>query len=75
MDIKEIVKSYLEDNGYAGLWSPEGECACVNDDLFPCGEVFSECEAGYKAACDCGEHDWHIVANKPEPPTDSNKGD
>lgn len=62
MTVKEIVKKYLEDNGYDGLWN-EYDCACKNDDLMPCGvEDAINCEAGYLTGCphDCGEHNWHI---------------
>lgn len=62
MTVKEIVKKYLEDNGFDGLWS-EYDCACKKDNLMPCGgEDILNCEAGYLMPCpeDCGEHDWHI---------------
>jgi len=61
MDIVEIVTKYLQDNGYDGLFC-EDECACLLPNVFPCGESFLTCEAGYKIPCpeDCGEHSWHI---------------
>lgn len=34
MDILDIVKKYLKDNGYDGLGNDE--CGCSIDDLFPC---------------------------------------
>jgi len=47
MKVKEIVKAYLEKNGYGGLYSP-GECACKLDDLMPCAcEGIELCEPGY----------------------------
>jgi len=49
MNALEIVKKYLEENGYDGLYYP-GECACENDDLAPCGEDISKCDAGYFTA-------------------------
>jgi len=64
MTIKEIVKSFLTDNDFDGLYNP-GECACLKDDLFPCGEPSEWCEAGYKAPCDCGDHDWHVQLERP----------
>jgi hypothetical protein len=47
MNCKEIVKKYLKDNGYDGLYVP-GECGCEIDDLQPCSEDMSECKPGYK---------------------------
>lgn len=46
MTIKEIVKDYLEKNGYDGL-SSEGACSCGLSDLMPCGRANRLCEAGY----------------------------
>ena len=59
MDVKGIIKKYLDDNGFDGLFSPE-ECACDKDDLFPCDGSNSDCLPGYKIECHCGEHDYHI---------------
>jgi len=62
--IKEIIKEYLEKNGYDGLCS-DSECACSTDNLMPCDEPGIYCEAGYKGACTCGEqHDFHIYGDK-----------
>lgn len=55
----EIAK-YLQNSGYGGLFSSEGECACENDDLFPCGEMPADCEAGYKIPCSCNDVDFKI---------------
>ena len=47
MTVKEIVKKYLIEHGYDGLYS-SGECACKLDDFMPCGcEGIELCEAGY----------------------------
>jgi hypothetical protein len=35
MDIKEIIKEYLEQHGYEGLCCPETGCGCEINDLFP----------------------------------------
>jgi len=73
MNCKDMVKQYLIDNNYDGLFYP-GECACGLDDMFPCGEYMMDCEPGYKIPCpnkgDCyceeyGEDGWHISAEKP----------
>ena len=70
MTIKEIVTKFLRESDYDGLWNDVGECACTLDDLAPCecdyqGIDSQSCRAGYKAPCDCGEHDFHIQAEKP----------
>lgn len=36
MNVREIIKKYLDDNGYDGLCREE--CGCGKDDLFPCGD-------------------------------------
>ena len=67
MQVIDIVKKYLNENGFDGLFNEDNECACKADDLAPCGEMSDACEAGKLAACNCGDHDWHIervVPNK-----------
>jgi len=70
MTVKEILKHWLEQNGYDGLCSEE--CGCELSDLCPCclGENILSCEPGYKVPCpeDCGDHDWHIAPDKPVAP-------
>jgi len=44
--IGNIVRHFLEANGYDGLYHP-ARCACKKDDLMPCGEVGAFCKAGY----------------------------
>lgn len=64
-DMGEVVAQWLEDNGYDGLYSDCGDCGCTLPDLYPCGDLSLHCQPGYRAPCDCGDHDWHIVAKKP----------
>jgi hypothetical protein len=45
MTINDIVKKYLEENGFDGLFSQY--CGCRIDDLIPCGEICMDCEPGY----------------------------
>src|SRR3990167_7830698 len=66
IEVQETIKNYLKDNGFDGLFSVDGGCACILDDLFPCSEfclIF--CQPGYKAACACGDHDFHVQFDKP----------
>ena len=66
MNVREIVKEYLEKNGYDGLYSDE--CGCQSNDLMPCDAGNEKCIAGHKVPCDpdsdflaCdGNCDFHI---------------
>lgn len=65
LDVQDIVKDYLERNGYDGIGCEH--CSCELADLMPCGEPTPHCEAGYKVPCDCGEGcNYHIGSEKPE---------
>lgn len=49
MNLREIAKKWLKENGYDGL---AGEnCGCFLDDLMPCDEPSIECRPGYKVVC------------------------
>lgn len=50
MTVRDIVRAYLKDNGYAGLAGDE--CGCSLDDLAPC-----ECDP-----LDCEPADLHKCA-------------
>jgi len=64
-DASTMLHNYLADNGYDGLFNSDGECACLADDLAPCGYLSENCKAGYRQECDCGEnHDYHIGYKK-----------
>jgi hypothetical protein len=59
MIIKKIIAGYLKNYRYDGLFGEE--CGCENGDLFPCGEIPSNCEPGHKIPCDCEKNcGWHI---------------
>ena len=47
MTVREIIKKYLEDNGFDGLCNINVECGCRLDDLCPCQENCFLCEPGY----------------------------
>ena len=73
-DVNDIVKEYLKENEFDGLYNPDGECACEINDLQPCCENFSECRPGYIKTCDQltdeekkhldGACDWFICKDK-----------
>lgn len=60
LTVRDIVKDRLIKDGYDGLYSENGECACEVDDLFPMCEQNLDCTAGHKIPCDCGDCDYHI---------------
>lgn len=74
MNVREIVKKWLQENGYEGLCSGWISCGCAIDDLMPCDELDpTHCEPGYKVPCpgpeDCengGGCPWHISTKKPD---------
>ena len=47
MTIKEIIKQYLEEHGYDGLYSCCVDCACSLDELFGCEYPQPDCTPGY----------------------------
>lgn len=49
MTVKQIVEKYLRDNGYDGLVG--NQCGCLLEDLEPCGEMSSDCQAAYRHNC------------------------
>lgn len=65
MDIRNIVKSWLKENRYSGLFY-QGECACSIEDLMPCGNPCPDCEIGYVVAIieDNGEEGFRVQRTK-----------
>lgn len=67
LTVQEIVVDWLKSHGYDGLYSDSGECACLAEDLAPCGEIGNLCRAGVLGKCNpenCangGGCTWHIV--------------
>ena len=41
-----LIEEALKTNGFGGLQC-DGECSCKITDLAPCGEIKTNCEAGY----------------------------
>ena len=69
MDVLDIIKKYLKENGYDGLCFEE--CCCGINDLMPCNAGCDQCEPGYKVPCHgdeggwCdGECEWYISPTK-----------
>jgi len=65
--IKEMIREYLEKNGYDGLSCPWAECGCEINDLMPCdGPEKDECFAGHRVEDPTGEVDYLIFPGKAE---------
>ena len=68
MNGKEMIKKFLEEHQYDGLYSEE--CGCDLSDLMPCGgEWCIECQSGYKHTGDFefdgDKYTWYIGKDKP----------
>jgi len=49
MNIEKIISDYLESDDYDGLFNESTGCACLLNDLFPCGgDGILSCKPGYK---------------------------
>lgn len=58
----EILKDYLEANGYDGIALPYSDCGCKLCDLQPCGEDFSQCVPAYEGQAKDGH--WEMFVHK-----------
>lgn len=67
--VKEIVRQYLGEHGYEGLYSDLLECGCALDNLMPCerfgGNPYA-CHPGYKMKDPSDEFEFLIGAEKEE---------
>jgi hypothetical protein len=52
MNVHDIIKQYLIQNGRDGLVNCDIPCGCGIDDLIPCCEGISDCVPAYKVKCD-----------------------
>ena len=69
MNLRGIIKKYLEDNGFDGLCGDE--CGCQTSDLFCCENPNMDvCQPGYKKLCP-GENNCPNCEECPEPNTGS----
>jgi len=74
INVRQIVVEYLKEHGFDGLQDSQCECGCETNDLMPCYSLWSgsgnvpACQPGYRTACDCGDHDWHMSPTREENP-------
>jgi len=65
VELRAILKEYLEKNEYEGLVNVDLECGCSLEDLMPCDAPCVNCEAGHKERQEeNAEFDWVIVPGK-----------
>ena len=72
--LREIAGAWLVANGYDGLYSDAGGCACSTDDLMPCDEPGTRCKPGYKIPCVCGEGCDFDISATPAPVCETCRG-
>lgn len=62
----DIVRAYLEANGFDGLVHGDTECGCHLGDFHICGEDFSQCKPAYKQDLEPGDDrgDWWMTTTK-----------
>lgn len=64
MDVKQIIKKWLADNGYDGLCG--FGCGCGLDDLMPCSGCDC-CQPAYKVICEkCGQELYQLTKEQPK---------
>ena len=76
MNVKQIVRKYLSENGFDGLVSTEHPCGCMGNDLFQCedyGQIDCYCVPAYKmkphcenckTICDGGDGGYRMTIDK-----------
>ncbi len=70
MKVIEIVAESLRAKGFSGLVNTDSPCGCELDDLAPCCDDISSCEAGYKHT-DPRERKGHVwgIFKSPDAPS------
>lgn len=68
MHVKEIVKKYLEENGFDGLYCED--CGCDKNDLISCDEYCGFCSPGYRHKCPKGHEADYVISPSKESPFD-----
>ena len=45
--VAHILREWLEQNGFNGLYCEDTGCGCAFDDFIPCGAPHTICQPGY----------------------------
>jgi len=69
MNVRELLAEALVRHKFDGLYNEKEGCACLPDDLAPCGNDPWPCHPGYKTPCTCNDgHDFHISPERDSTP-------
>ncbi len=71
INVRDIIKKWLKDNGYDGLYSSDYSCGCSLENFISCDESWVlNCQPGYKVPCEGSDHcqpgecEFHIGPKK-----------
>lgn len=53
--VQEILVAHLRARGYDGLFNDDRACGCTVEDFATCGDIWTNCQPGYRIPCQCGE--------------------
>ena len=74
MNAKQIVATWLKENGYDGLYDEDGECGCwAGDELMPCEGFAEHCMPGYKIPA-LSKYGYDFLITPAKPPTPDTQG-
>ena len=65
MNVYEIVKQYLKENGYDGLCNSDAECGCNFDHLMVCESCCADCVSAYNHG-EMRGYDYYMSPEKPK---------
>lgn len=73
LTLRDIVEQRLKQDGFDGLYDPDGECSCELGDLWPCECWSTDCLAGHYrpclgASCEGGQMPHFHIGPKKELP-------
>ncbi len=63
LTVRDILKQWLEANGYGGLYD-DNECGCAVDNLIPCDGPCYPCHPGYIGPSPDSEYDFLIYGTE-----------
>lgn len=65
IEMPDIVKRWLSDDGYDGLCDSDNECGCDLDNFMHCGEPSTYCVAAHRTKPPVGsDYDYYLVPGK-----------